>query len=175
VDASRFDLVVRSLHDSASRRTVAGGTLATGLGAFLGFLRWDDGGARKRKKRKKKRCKGDTKKCGKTCIPKTECCGACDAAESCCDGVCRNVLTDGANCGACGITCAIARCQHGTCLCNSGEDCPDICKCALSANGETVCAGPVTDDTCTTDDDCPARAVCRQTEGGTFCSEPCPA
>ena len=172
MDAPRFDAITRSLDLSAPRRAAMSGALGMGLGTLLGFLHVDDGAAKKRK-RKKKKCRGDTKKCGKKCIPQAACCGGCAEGQECCAGTCRDLLTDGANCGACGNACNTGGCLHGACTCNSGEDCPAGCKCALSAGGQTACAGPVSEAVCTSDDNCPVGNICRQTVGGNFCSEPC--
>jgi hypothetical protein len=88
----------------------------------------DDAEAKKKGKKKKK-CKGNKKKCGKKCIPKTNCCSSAD-------------------CGGGGATC-----QGGTCLCPTGQNdcdgecipeddcCPACSDGAICDGGVCVCAG----------------------------------
>jgi hypothetical protein len=168
VDSDRFDAFVRSLNVIAPRRAALVGALGTGISVLL----LEDVTARK-KKRKKKKCKVDTKKCGKTCIPKTECCGGCDAEQECCSGTCSDLVTDGANCGECGNACVTGGCVQGFCTCQSQEDC-NGCVCSLRLeDAETACSGDLTTHSCSVDADCPARSFCRDTINGGFCTEPC--
>jgi len=59
-------------------------------------------------------------------------CGACGHAcapgEVCCNGACSNLATDLNNCGACGRGCVGGVCQNGTCGCPAGLiDCGGTC------------------------------------------------
>ena len=46
----------------------------------------------------------------------------CGTGEDECDGVCVDLQTNGANCGACGIMCAVGqRCDGGTCVMDSSH------------------------------------------------------
>jgi Stigma-specific protein, Stig1 len=62
-------------------------------------------------------------------------CG-CPSGQTDCNGICINTMTDNANCGACGNTCAAGlTCQNGTCLgtcsgpCFGGQLCCDgVCR-----------------------------------------------
>jgi hypothetical protein len=125
MDAVRFDRLARSLIAPSRRgfgRALAGLGLAGGVSALL---RGTDGEAKKRK-RKKKKCRGETKKCGKRCIPKANCCtsGDCDHDHSfhCIDGVCACLADGWTSCGdKCiqeGGCCDAADCQsEGLDLC----------------------------------------------------------
>jgi hypothetical protein len=73
-----------------------------------------------------------------TPVPVGEACGSHGECESgyCCDGYCRDVQSDPANCGGCGIRCTNA---HGTTACADGS-CIPVCD---SAWGN--CDGDATD------------------------------
>jgi hypothetical protein len=135
-------------------------------------------------------CPEGEKACGASCIPPVECCDDADCEEggtcsdgtcvcsietALCNGICADLATDGANCGACGNACDTNGCVNGFCTCQSQADC-NGCICALRLeDSETACTGDVTTQSCSVDADCPARSFCRDTAGGGFCSEPCPA
>lgn len=92
MDASRFDRLSRALSTRTRRnfsRTVAGLALAGELALLPGI----DEAVTKKKRRKKKKCKGETKRCGKRCIPVADCCvdedcGPPSDLEICVDGKC---------------------------------------------------------------------------------------
>ena len=189
MDTDRFDALARQVCTGRSRR----GLLRTLLGSGLAFAGAAGGElltaeARKRRRKKKKSCKGGKKRCGKACIPSGNCCkdsdcggggtcddGTCDCpdAKTLCGGSCVDLATDAANCGACGNACDTGECVHGACICVEPGDC-NGCVCALGIEGDTACAGGLTADGCTLDEDCPLGSFCRDTIGGTFCSVPCP-
>ncbi|HEY5284686.1 MAG TPA: SUMF1/EgtB/PvdO family nonheme iron enzyme, partial [Polyangia bacterium] len=44
------------------------------------------------------------------------CCSSCQPGQADCGGVCKNLGTDSANCGSCGVTCATGKlCTNGVC------------------------------------------------------------
>ncbi len=67
----------------------------------------------------------------------------CDSSKIACGGKCVALLTDPANCGACGVACAAnERCNAGTCvLCGPGECAPPDAYVACYATLEVI---PVT-------------------------------
>jgi hypothetical protein len=77
---------------------------------------------------------------GKSCLADTDC-----ASGHCCSGTCRDIQTDGNNCGSCGQACTNA---HGTTACSSGT-CQPICS-----SGFVSCNGP--NDGC----ECAGTACC---------------
>jgi hypothetical protein len=171
MDQDRFDAFVLSLDTGVPRRSALIGTLGTGLAGLLTRLGVETAES---KKKKRKKCKGGKKKCGKKCILKTECCGGCDEGETCCDGTCRDLATDVANCGACGNACATAECVHGSCACTGEDDCPDICSCRSSVEGGSTCiAKPPETVECDDDDDCPLGAICFDTGESQICTGVC--
>lgn len=109
--------------------------------------------------------------CSGTCIPSAECCGGCGQDLTCCSGACVNLLTEVANCGACGSVCATGICGHGACDCQgSAANCPPgTCTCGARLGGAgTVCIGGF-GAACANDDDCPI-GVCLSNGK---CSKPC--
>ena len=108
--------------------------------------------------------------CGSTCCPPEQICTSpvagtcapcpapgkycaghcCAGGQDCCNGVCMDVLSDEANCGSCGHTCADSGngagvCCNGQC-CGPGLVCDDgVClSCTSSgqcADGGTCCGG----------------------------------
>lgn len=171
MDGDRFDSLVQRLGARGNRRGAIGVLGAIGFGGL--FTAAETGLARK--KRRKKKCKGDTKKCAKRCIPKTECCGDCGAL-TCCNGSCVDLATSGANCGACGNACLSNVCANGACKCQGNGNCPGTCKCFLSFPSQAglFCqAEELSTQMCDSIDDCPFQTVCRQTIGGNFCGTPC--
>ena len=72
-----------------------------------------------------------------------------------CNGACTNVLTDRANCGACGQSCGSGEtCVDGGCFCGAGKVvCRDRCVSGACCNGgDGVTCG--SDETCCTPDGC---------------------
>lgn len=179
MDADRFDAVLRTLSVMPSRRVAV--RLLTGLG-LASLLGRDETAAKRRRKKKHKKpppsppspppppdCPGQ-QVCGATCIATTECCGGCGAL-TCCTGVCTDLATSGANCGACGHTCATNACIHGTCDCQGvNGNCPAPCTCGARKEGGTVCFNGGSGPACTTDADCPLRSSCLVNN---LCSGPC--
>jgi hypothetical protein len=98
-------------------------------------------------------------------------CGICPIGETACDETCANLLTDGANCGACGNVCETGSCVHGACACVIADNCPAGCFCSPRKQGGSVCTSGVGEPNCDTDEECPFRSVCVQFVD--FCSNPC--
>jgi hypothetical protein len=121
MDDERFDAWTRRAFGVA-----AGGLAAT----ILGLTATDDVDAKK-KKRKKKKCKGGKKKCGKKCIPKSNCCtdADCGGGATCQDGTC--------------LCLAGERECEGTCIpedvCCPGEACGENCSCRRTVEGTGFC------------------------------------
>jgi hypothetical protein len=101
MDASRFDFLTRSLA-AHSRRHVSRALAGLGFAGMLGAASALPAVAGKRRKRK---CKGNTKKCGKRCIPRANCCSdkGCDSSLGliCVDGQCVCGVRRGASIQAC--------------------------------------------------------------------------
>lgn len=168
MDADRFDVMARMLSTPLPRRAPLVAIVAAALG-ISARAKSDVLG-----KKKKKKCKGNTKKCGKRCIPKTECCEAC-GSKTCCNGACVDLATDPTNCGVCSRRCAKNECLNGACPCGTNNSCPTGCGCALTSDpGKVACVGPnLTATSCDLNSECDLGVVCRQTAGGNFCGEAC--
>ena len=153
MDADRFDALLRSLAAMPSRRDVLRGLGGAGIG--LGSLRLSTVvAAKKKRKRKKKRkkCKGGTKKCGKTCVPSTGCCSSSDCGTG-------------------------ATCVNGTCNCPSGfKNCESECipagQCCEACPGDKACAEGVCACPANAPFECPGDACFR--EGQCCVTEACP-
>lgn len=69
-------------------------------------------------------------------------CGGCPSGQSCCGTACRDLQSDSANCGHCGIVCPAGQlCQGGACgpsPCLSGATCAAGTACC----GSQCCGGP---------------------------------
>jgi hypothetical protein len=184
VDDHRFDAMIRSL-GAIPRRTAISGLVGVGLGFASGWL-GSEGAARNRRRRRK-RCKANTKRCRRKCIPRANCCndgdcsevtvcrnGACVcplAGQAVCEGICIDVAGDAANCGDCSFACASGECVNGACTCESAIECAGLCACGARLESGNVCfAGGNNGIPCTGDDDCPFRSLCF--DNG-FCSVPC--
>jgi hypothetical protein len=134
VDANHFDSLARTLADAATRRTAVSGLLGGGLATVLSRLGFQDAEAKKKRKRRKKKktCKGGKKKCGKTCIPKANCCRSTDCGENekCASGACVPCLPQGTACTSDAECCTdicdayTNRCQQVRISCESDEQCP---------------------------------------------------
>jgi hypothetical protein len=122
MEDQQFDDLVRIV--SRSRRTLLGLSTALwlGLGAALGLAPLTaDARKRKKKKKKNKKCRGNTKKCGKRCIPQTSCCASADCGPN---NVCVN--------NQCQCAPGLRPC-NGTCI--SQEKCCGDAECG----GDLVC------------------------------------
>jgi hypothetical protein len=115
-----------------------------GLAALL--TRLDHGSARERQKHKKRRkkCKGNTQKCGKKCIPKSNCCTNpdCGPGGACLDGACFCL----SGFRTCQFACVPE--DEGCCNapeCEAGQNCLANDSCATACTlGSTVCGGGCT-------------------------------
>jgi hypothetical protein len=117
-------------------------------------------------------CPVGKKACGGTCIPETECCGACPQGQTCCNtvGLCKDLLNDPAFCGQCanGQCPGGADCANGECglSCTIGQACFTGCTCGTRADPahltQTVCAAVTcaTATACASDTACGFRKVC---------------
>lgn len=102
----------------------------------------------------------------------------CPSGETDCDGRCVSILSDEANCGACGVACdALETCSAGTCGCAPGvgvcgDVCTDLARDAQHCGAcETVCGEA---QYCTTQGDATSCTdVCPQ--GFTACGRACVA
>lgn len=66
-------------------------------------------------------------------------CGTCDPGTECCDDACRNLLTDDAHCGACGVACADGKnCCQGQCF-NLEVDNRHCGVCGINCAAGNVC------------------------------------
>jgi hypothetical protein len=135
MDADRFDALIRSLPLAAPRRTALG-ALGGGLTALLTRVGIDDTEAKngKKKKKKKKKCKGGKKKCGKKCIPKSQCCNDanCGEDQQCCNGECIDAF----------FCCTVSDCLSDFYTCDAG-----LCTCPTASEipcGSDFCCDPAT-------------------------------
>jgi len=189
--ADHVDALLRAVTSSPSRRAALRLTLRTALAMILTRIGIEAIDA-KNKRHKRKKCKSGRKRCRKRCIPATKCCRGCSAGQQCCNGTCIattdccggcsqglqcctgtcvDLATNGANCGACGHTCATNLCIHGACDCQFlAINCPAGCGCGVREEGGTVCYANVIGPACTVDAECPFRSSCM---GNNFCSAPC--
>jgi hypothetical protein len=145
MDADRFDRLARSLITPSRRvfgRGLAGLTLAGGAHLVPNLPTIDA-----RRKKKNKKCKGKTRKCKNTCIPKAQCCTIldCGQAEDCINGQCA--CLDGFR--PCGDTCILddrfSCCDDTECGVIEGFEydvCVDHdCKCSgFHCDGPECCA-----------------------------------
>jgi hypothetical protein len=140
LDARCFDVLIRDLARHASRRSALAGLIGAGGAALAGTAGRGDALGKKRRKRKKNRCAGNQQRC---------------------DGSCKDLLTDEANCGACGNACAaLESCVQGNCACvganrqvcsgacvdlatdtNNCGACGFVCESGECVNGACTCNG----------------------------------
>jgi hypothetical protein len=198
--ADRFDEVVRGLSAPDRRRM-----LGLGLGGVLASLGLAGAEAKKKRKKKKKKCKGETKKCGKKCIPSSSCCSSadCGGGATCQNGTCTPLPTCsdevkngsesdvdcGGSCPRCGNgktcagpdDCSSAFCANGTCQSCSGsqqcgEDGHGQCFCEQIEGGSSAC-NSATDPESIVDscDECAAGLNCLDLGNEAWCVYPCGA
>jgi hypothetical protein len=161
MDESRFDQTLKAFAAASGRRTAlrALGGAAMALLAVIGLPDVGDARKKKVKNKKKKKCKGGTKKCGKKCIPATDCCTDADCdGGTCVDGTCQCLGGSKPCDGACipeGGCCNASDCDDGNpctqSVCNGNGTCsfpnkPDLSYCG----GNNYCSGGV----CATLPDC---------------------
>lgn len=187
LDTECFDAFVRSL-SAVPRRTAVGSALGAGLAALFGRYNTDDAAAKRKnkKRKKKKKCRGNKKKCGKACIPQSQCCGGCDEDQQCCDGACipetdccgcseDQVCCEGTCAGCCTDNdCPVSQaCLDGACGCPEAaceaatdptDDQFESCFCALATDGEAHCFANIfcaePPPTCQEASECAGGAVC---------------
>lgn len=199
----RFDDLSKALGSSATRRLALGALLGTVLGSVHQVEAKRSSGKCKpscgqcetcdrgkcNKKHGKKRCKKG--KC--KALSGTACTLATGSAGTCCGGNCRDLQTDGANCGACDGACTSNEvCQTGlcfpisTCPASTAVQCDPLttgcgvgallCVCNRSTEGNVVCVeltpGGVCPDLtpCTSSATCPLGQAC--VEVGSCCTTP---
>jgi hypothetical protein len=178
MDEFKFAQALKDLAAASDRRHALRSLGLVGMALLAGFGMSDDGEAKKKKKGGgRKKCKGNTKKCGKKCIPSTNCCsnadcdgGAC-AAGTCqclggskpCDGACipEEQCCDNGDCDD-GNSCTLG-------ICNSDRNCsypnkPDHSYCGGNNN---QCSGGV----CATPPNCTNIGFC--IHGSDCCSNVC--
>ncbi|ORX93344.1 hypothetical protein BCR34DRAFT_239750 [Clohesyomyces aquaticus] len=93
--------------------------------------------------------------------------------QALCNGICKSLLDDPQNCGACGTVCPSGICSNGACSTNSctGRTCNTFtscgpggdCVCYSTSDGTGFCAGnPLCAGLadCTGSSDCPVGSVC---------------
>ncbi len=173
MDGSRFDAVVRLLGSEGSRRPLLGAGLAALAASGLSVAQPSDseGKGKGKKKKKKKKCKGNTKKCGKKCIPADQCCSSADCGNGgqCTSGKCSCPVGQKSCKGGCipqSACCATSdcgsaqTCVNGACTCPPdtkacGTEClPPIVCCSLACPGDQTCENGV----CTCDN--PLQSPC---------------
>src|SRR5262245_48409756 len=111
MDVDRFEVVLRTLAATPSRRGLARRLAGLVLAGPIAARELNSAEAR-RKKRKRKH-----QKPGPPAVPPAlDCPGGC-GNETCCFGTCTNLASSSANCGACGHTCATGLCVNGACDC----------------------------------------------------------
>jgi hypothetical protein len=129
MDANRFDALTRFLSASGSRRAAVG-ALGAALAGLATVAARDEATA---KGKRTKKCGSGKKKCGKKCIPKTDCCKDADCAvnERCDQGTCTSCLAQGTACTTDNECCTGIcdkydnRCHEVRVSCAAGESCPN--------------------------------------------------
>lgn len=173
MDEQRFDWLTRRLGATADRRMALKGFAAGLLGLSLA-----DGA---------EQVLGTNNRCNRQ--------RDCRADQKCCNGRCRDVLTDPRFCGDCNTKCRGREqtCRNGGCfqVCRGAvagtcdiDGCAGLCGCNFVNNGLNVCEfmGESCSDlrSCNNDGDCPSGRVCAN-EGccgagkTSVCVQPCKA
>jgi hypothetical protein len=143
MDAGQFDRMTRTLASGATRRGVVASVAAAAAAVVgLGSRARDVAAVTPATCRKSGRyCTRNSHCCNQTCLLgkraprglRNTC--ACLAPDLRCGGVCRQVLTDTSNCGACGVACDAGwTCEEGECV----E--PPFVPCTDLADNEQICA-----------------------------------
>lgn len=169
MDDKRFDSLVRSIGGATSRRKMARVMLAAALAGVAGRLGRQDAAAACREIGRK--CERGDRCCGGASCRAERC--RCPRGEIACGGRCINPLTNGANCGQCGLRCASGACLHGTCTCEvSNNQCPNevgsqcACGVVVASTSQAACVDRASacDESkpCESNADCPPRSVCLQ-------------
>lgn len=173
MDDSAFDRLVRSWSCHTPRRLFLASAVATVVTVSAG-----DHASVKRKKRK---CRKSQKRCGKACLPISQCCTSddCTAGFACTNGTCACVpQCTGRVCGpngcggSCGTCSGAADCESVTGQCVTctpqcaGKTCgPDgcggtcgSCENGTCASGQCVCQF---DEPCSLGQCCPNEQACQ--------------
>lgn len=162
MDADDFDRLTRSFTATPSRRHIARALAGLGLAGALGLRPGAASVSAKNKKRRK--CKGGTKRCGKTCLPRAACCdhSDCPAGASCERGSCvcpgGEELCD----GRCGPICLSTQVRNPVnCGCCTKND----LSCSPAGANPACCSG-----TCSATGMCVGRAVLQPCEFAAQCA-----
>jgi hypothetical protein len=175
----RFDKLARRLAGAcAARRAVVrllGGTTVAMALAALGRQPAQAACAKVGKRCEKggERCTGSRCRNGRC---------RCAAGREACDGSCRELRADSANCGACGVACeASATCSDGICTDPNTDDtncgaCNNVCgaeeRCVnAGCVGPGICLGPNDPDQCDIRDGTGSCLCGTTTEGALTCLE----
>ena len=208
MDGARFDDFTRALGAARSRRTALR-ALAGGLAAAVTGLSRPGGGEAAKCGKEGEACGccqsglsctggtccPDDRVCNGACCPAGTACqdgacvragegkgspGGCPAGQARCNGTCVAIMSDLANCGACGLACPaatdpcqVAVCANGVCgfapgndgaTCNDGNACTqtDTCQGGVCTGSNSV--------VCEASDDCHVAGVCNPATG--LCSNP---
>jgi hypothetical protein len=150
VDQNRFGALMRSLTGAASRRDVARGLTAAGLG--LGSMRLPDlVEAKKKRKNKKKRKKARPNAFG--CLEVGD---PCKTEEQCCSGICEGKKSKrkcrAHDAGSCLTGAQIDVCGGPAVACTSSFGQPG--QCATTTGNAAYCLAAIYCHACTTDVEC---------------------
>jgi hypothetical protein len=156
-----FDRLNKALVRDTPRRTVLGAiamVASVSCGVAPGIRAAKN--RKKKGKKGKKPCRGTTKRCGRRCIPRTNCCTSaeCDQGEVCRNGRCAE-CTAATDCPS-PPTCEQAVCQDGRCATVSrpaGFPCEADPPCVINktCDGSGQCQGGAPDDDrCVTTNPC---------------------
>ena len=158
MDDARFDRLAAALATASTRRGLIF-PFITGVLVVPGRVHQDVAARKKRKK-----CKGNRKKCGKRCIPITNCCTSrqCPLNDVCRNGRCANCVSSDdcpspSSCqqGACEDgRCVFANLDGGTTICGVGACERSVIRC-IDGVEQPCIPGQPSAETCNgLDDDC---------------------
>ena len=153
MDDASFDRLIRALSTGTPRRQIVASALTTVMAFQAGEVASAKG--------KRRKCKKSHKKCGKTCIPKSQCCtnDECGSGQSCNGGAC--VCTPqcaGKSCGPDGCGGSCGQCASGA-QCDGNGRCPGCTRtCSGKSCGPDGCGG--TCGTCTSPEVCNGDGQC---------------